>query len=80
MRATIYVSGAHFSSNRVVSIALFDPSISSLTLETWSAPTTSIGSFAMSITLPATALPGTARITACDTNRVCATAYLTVAV
>ncbi len=76
--ATIYISGAHFSSVRGVSIALFDPSSSTLTLETWSALTTSSGSFGKYITLPASALAGNARITACDTNRICASAPLSV--
>ncbi|MGA7911673.1 MAG: hypothetical protein WCC30_09040, partial [Candidatus Dormiibacterota bacterium] len=74
--ATIYVYGSHFSSSRAVSIALFDPSSSTLTLETWSAVTTASGSFGRSITLPASALAGNARITACDTNRICASAPL----
>jgi serine/threonine protein kinase len=76
--ATIYVSGTNFSSFRGVSIALFDPSSSTLTLETWSATTTSNGSFVTSIKLPASALAGNARITACDTNRICASAPLKV--
>ncbi len=78
MKATIYVYGVHFSSSRAVTIAMFDPASSTLTLETWSAITTSSGGFGRSITLPASALPGNARITACDSSRVCATAYLRV--
>ena len=76
--ATILVSGAHFSSSRVVTIALFDPASSTLTLETWSATTTSIGTFSRDIALPASALAGNARITACDSDRVCASAFLKV--
>ena len=78
MRATIYVYGVHFSNSQTVTIALFDPASSTVTLETWSATTTSSGGFGTSITLPATALAGNARITACDSNRVCATAYVRV--
>ncbi|HUY73395.1 MAG TPA: hypothetical protein VMW11_02670 [Candidatus Dormibacteraeota bacterium] len=78
MYSTIYVSGVHFSSSRAVTIALFDPASSTLTLESWSAVTTSGGGFGRTITLPATALAGNARITACDSDRVCATAYLKV--
>ena len=78
VQAPINVYGSHFSSFRVVSIALFDPSSSTITLETWSATTTSSGSFGKYITLPASALAGNARITACDTNRVCASAPLRV--
>jgi len=78
VQAKIYISGAHFSIERGVSIALFDPSSSTLPLQTWSALTTSSGTFARSITLPASALAGNARITACDTDRVCASAPLKV--
>ena len=78
MYSTIYLSGVHFSSSRAVTIALFDPASSTLTLESWSAVTTSGGGFGRTITLPATALAGNARITACDSDRVCATAYLKV--
>ena len=74
----IHISGTHFSSVQAVSIALFDPSSSTLTLETWSALTTSIGSFGRDITLPASALAGNARITACDVNRICASAPLRI--
>ena len=78
MNGTIYVSGAHFGSVRAVTIALFDPASSTLTLQTWSATTTSTGTFGSSIKLPATALAGNARITACDSNRTCASALLKV--
>ncbi|HUZ85804.1 MAG TPA: protein kinase [Candidatus Baltobacterales bacterium] len=78
MGATIYVYGVHFSSSRAVTIALFDPASSTLALESWSALTTSSGGFGKSIKLPATALAGNARITACDSDRVCATAYLRI--
>ncbi len=75
---SVYVSGAHFGSIEAVKIALFDPASSTLTLETWSATTTSAGSFIRSITLPASALAGNARITACDTSGLCASAPLQV--
>lgn len=78
MNGTIYVSGAHFGSVLAVTIALFDPASSTLTLQTWSATTTSAGTFGTSIKLPATALAGNARITACDSNRICASALLKV--
>ena len=78
MNAPIYVYGMHFSDSKAVTIALFDPASSTLTLETWSATTTSIGTFSRYIALPASALAGNARITACDSDRVCASAYLKV--
>jgi hypothetical protein len=76
--STFIVSGVHFSAFRGVSIALFDPATSSSNLQTWSTTTSSAGAFARSITLPATALVGNARIEACDTNGICVSAPLKI--
>jgi hypothetical protein len=75
---TVTVTGVHFSAFRGVSIALFDPSSSTRALQFWSVTTGADGRFQKSITIPATAKAGTARITACDTNRLCASTTITV--
>jgi hypothetical protein len=75
---TVTVTGLHFSPFRGVSIALFDPYNAARPLLFWSATTGSDGRFQKSIVIPANASPGTARITACDTNRLCASTTITV--
>ena len=74
----VTVTGVHFSAFRGISIELFDPANSSQPSKSYSASTGAQGSFARSIVIPALASPGTARITACDTNGHCASTTITV--
>jgi hypothetical protein len=75
---TVYVTGQHFSPFRGVSIFLFDPANSSKPLQSWSAVASANGDFRKGIVIPASAPPGTARIIACDSNRLCASTNITV--
>jgi hypothetical protein len=71
------LTGVRFSAFRGVSIQ-FEAANGAKTY--WSATTGAQGSFQKSFMIPANATIGTARITACDTNRLCASTTITVTV
>jgi serine/threonine protein kinase len=71
------LTGVRFSAFRGISIQ-FQAANGAKTY--WSAKTGAQGSFQKSFMIPANATPGTARITACDTNRLCASTTITVTV
>jgi serine/threonine protein kinase len=75
---SVTVSGAYFSPYQGVSIAVFDPATSPTAIQTSSTVANSSGAFQQSIVVKLTALPGTGRIEACDTNSRCASTTISI--
>jgi serine/threonine-protein kinase len=72
------VSGFNFTALQGVSIELFDPTTSSIALQTASTVVRSDGSFEATIKVPVRAAHGKARIAACDAKRTCAYTVINV--